>query len=66
MAYDPDTGIKRLPVRVLYDILSNIQPNFRVEINAVGNLLVTDFGGRYRGYIDFNTGRFESVDDTEF
>ena len=40
--FDVQTGIKWLVVSRLAELLSQLPPDARVRVNAVGNLLVTD------------------------
>jgi hypothetical protein len=46
---------KRIPVEVLRQALAGLDGN-HVEVNRVGNLLVTDDNDEYVGYIDFLEG----------
>ena len=56
MAMDPD-GNKRLPVSELRRLLTELPDHFLVEVNRVGNLLVSH-KQQYVGYIDFHEGVF--------
>lgn len=56
MAMDAE-GNKRLPVSELRRLLVDLPDHFLVEVNRVGNLLVSH-NQRYVGYIDFHEGIF--------
>lgn len=48
-----DGGDKYLEVRRLIELLSTLDPNYRVHPNRVGNLAITDVDDNYKGFIDF-------------
>ena len=55
---------KRLTVTQLMDVLSKIPSAWHVEVNAVGNLMVSDEEASYKGFIDFLcAGTYEGEDE---
>ena len=60
MAYDPDTGAKRLTTEELIAALSSVPTGSVLACNGVENLVVLDeVTLKYRGYIDFSDGRYQ-------
>lgn len=53
---DVISGRKQLRPAELIKALQEVPSAFVVEVNAVGNLLITDQTGQMRGYIDFVDG----------
>lgn len=48
-----DGGDKYLEVRRLIELLSTLDPGYRVHPNRVGNLAITDADDNYVGFVDF-------------
>lgn len=44
---------KYLPVARLIELLSTLDPNYRVSPNRVGNLLIMNDDNEYLGFVDF-------------
>lgn len=48
-----DGGDKYLEVKRLIELLSTLDPDYRVHPNRVGNLAITDANDNYLGFVDF-------------
>jgi hypothetical protein len=60
-----DDGTRWMTAERLIELLSRIQPESRVAVNWVNNLLAMTDDGRPIAYIDFGTESLCRYDDTE-
>ena len=47
-------GIKWLSTQRVRELLSELPENSRVQVNAIGNLIIENSDGKYVGYVDFS------------
>lgn len=63
---DNERDNKYLEVMRLIDLLNTFNGDDRAYPNRVGNIMITDANGNYKGFIDFLlTGSIETFDPSE-
>ena len=61
MSYDMETGRKQISVKRLTELLGELPPDALVEVNRVGNLLVTRADDTRVAFVDFNSEAVEPM-----